>query len=48
MTTVCPVGSVSFEMKRCPHGYIDVLYLDEDLRITRGNRGTIVIVERDS
>jgi len=39
-------SSVHFEMKRCPHGYIDILYLDEDLRITRGNRGTIVIVER--
>ncbi|CAB9519540.1 PAP_fibrillin [Seminavis robusta] len=38
--------SVSFEMKRCPHGYLDVMYLDEDLRITRGNRGTVVIVER--
>jgi hypothetical protein len=40
--------AVSFEMKRCPHGYIDILYLDEDLRITRGNRGTVVIVERDT
>lgn len=39
-------NSVSFEMGRCPHGFIDVLYLDEDLRITKGNRGTVVIVER--
>ena len=38
--------SVSFEMKRSPKGYIDVLYLDQDLRITRGNRGTIVVVQR--
>jgi PAP_fibrillin len=38
--------SFRFEMKRCPHGYIDVLYLDEDMRITRGNRGTVVILER--
>jgi hypothetical protein len=25
---------------------MDVLYLDEDLRITKGNRGTIVVAER--
>ena len=35
-----------FEMKRSPVGYIDVLYLDKDLRITKGNRGTLVVVER--
>jgi hypothetical protein len=39
-------SAVSFEMRRCPHGYVDIIYLDEDMRITRGNRGTIVIVER--
>lgn len=38
--------SASFEMNRSPRGYLDVLYLDEDLRITRGNRGTIIVVER--
>jgi PAP_fibrillin len=38
--------SVSFDMKRSPRGYLDILYLDEDLRITRGNRGTIIVVER--
>lgn len=38
--------SVSFQMKRCPHGYFDILYVDEDMRITKGNRGTVVIVER--
>lgn len=38
--------SASFAMGRCPHGYFDILYLDEDIRITRGNRGTVVIVER--
>uniref|UniRef100_A0A7S2MET0 Plastid lipid-associated protein/fibrillin conserved domain-containing protein n=1 Tax=Helicotheca tamesis TaxID=374047 RepID=A0A7S2MET0_9STRA len=35
-----------YEMKRPMKGYVDVLYLDEDLRITRGNYGSIVIVER--
>lgn len=38
--------SVCFDMKRSPKGYLDVLYLDEDIRITRGNRGTIIVVER--
>lgn len=35
-----------FEMKRSPVGYLDILYLDDDIRITKGNRGTIVVVER--
>jgi hypothetical protein len=38
--------SFHFGMKRSPAGHFEVLYLDEDLRITRGNRGTIVVVER--
>jgi hypothetical protein len=38
--------SFHFEMKRSPVGYLDILYLDEDLRITKGNRGTIVVAER--
>jgi PAP_fibrillin len=39
-------NSFHFGMQRSPVGYFDVLYLDGDLRITRGNRGTIVVVER--
>jgi hypothetical protein len=35
-----------FNMKRSPTGHIDVLFQDEDIRITKGNRGTIVVVER--
>jgi hypothetical protein len=35
-----------FDLKRSPVGYLDVLYLDGDLRITKGNRGTLVVVER--
>ncbi len=35
-----------YEMKRAPKGYLDILYVDEDLRITRGNRGTVIIVQR--
>ncbi|CAB9525759.1 PAP_fibrillin [Seminavis robusta] len=38
--------AVKFDMKRSPRGYLDVLYLDEDIRVTRGNRGTIIVVER--
>jgi hypothetical protein len=37
-----------FDMKRSPTGHMDILYLDEDLRITKGNRGTIVIAERSA
>ena len=40
--------SVRYEMKRRPKGHIDVLYLDEELRVTRGNRGTLIVVERMS
>jgi hypothetical protein len=40
--------SFHFDMKRSPVGYLDVLYLDEDLRITKGNRGTLVVVERSA
>ena len=39
-------NSFHFNMKRSPTGHFDVLYLDEDIRITKGNRGTVVVVER--
>mmetsp|Transcript_28135 Transcript_28135/g.59212 ORF Transcript_28135/g.59212 Transcript_28135/m.59212 type:complete len:329 (+) Transcript_28135:96-1082(+) len=35
-----------FDMKRPPKGFFDVLYLDDDMRITKGNRGTISVLER--
>ena len=38
--------SVNFQMKRSPRGHLDLLYLSERLRITKGNRGTLVVVER--
>ena len=34
-------------MKRVIHGYFDILFLDEDMRITKGNRGSIVIMTRE-
>lgn len=37
-----------FDMKRPPKGFFDVLYLDDDMRITKGNRGTITVLERIS
>lgn len=39
-------GSLSYSMSRAPRGFLEVLYLDEELRITRGNRGSVVIAER--
>jgi len=44
---LAPDGVVSFQMKRPPHGYTDILYLDDKLRVTRGNRGSIVAVVRE-
>lgn len=39
-------GELSYEMTRSPKGWFDILYLDEDMRVTRGNRGSIVVVTR--
>ena len=39
-------GAFSYEMTRAPKGHLDVLFHDEELRVTRGNRGSIVIAER--
>lgn len=39
-------NSFRLEFQKPFHGHFDVLYLDNELRVTRGNRGTIVVVER--
>jgi hypothetical protein len=39
-------GAVSYEMTRPPVGHLDIMYLDEDLRITKGNRETIIVAAR--
>lgn len=36
----------TYSIARPIAGHLDMLYLDEDLRISKGNRGTIVVVER--
>ena len=38
--------AMSYQMTKAPKGHLDVLYLDDELRITRGNRGSLVICER--
>jgi len=45
--SVADDGTVSFKMNRPPHGYTDILYIDDKLRVTRGNRGSIVAVTRE-
>ena len=38
--------SQTYKIERPYNGHLDILYIDEDLRITKGNRGSIVVVER--
>lgn len=35
-----PIGTFS------PSGYIDTLYLDEDLRVSKGDKGSIFVARR--
>lgn len=40
-------GRVSFKMQKSPKGKHEILYLDEELRITKGRqRGTVLVCER--
>merc|ERR1712176_293962 len=39
-------GKMTYKMKKAPLGHLDILYLDDELRITRGNKGSVVIAER--
>lgn len=48
VTPTDAADSFRFEMKRAPKGWLDVLYLDEEMRITKGNRGSYVVVEKGS
>jgi len=44
--SVKPDGSMAFEMQRSPKGYLDILYNDNEMRITKGNRGSIIVATR--
>ncbi len=39
-------GQIEFKMTRSPNGKLDVLFLDNELRITRGQKETVLICER--
>eukprot|EP00968_Pinguiococcus_pyrenoidosus_P008924 scaffold667_cov262-Pinguiococcus_pyrenoidosus.AAC.5 len=39
-------GTLFYEVQRPPAGYLDILFLDDTMRVTRGNKGSIVVVER--
>lgn len=39
-------GEVAFIMNRSPKGRLEILYLDEEMRITRGEKGTVLVCER--
>ncbi|MEM8672493.1 MAG: PAP/fibrillin family protein [Cyanobacteria bacterium P01_G01_bin.67] len=39
-------GTRTFAIKKSPKGRLQLLYLDEELRITKGNRGTILVCQR--
>jgi hypothetical protein len=39
-------GRSEFQMKRSPKGSLEILYLDDELRITKGEKGTVLVCER--
>lgn len=39
-------GRVTFDMARSPKGRLEILYLDHNLRITRGQRETVLVCAR--
>ena len=39
-------GKQSFPIKKSPKGLLNLLYLDEELRITKGNRETVLVCQR--
>jgi hypothetical protein len=44
---IAPItGKRAFTMKKSPKGLLKVLYLDDELRITRGNRETVLVCQR--
>lgn len=41
-----PSGELSYEMKRSPKASVDVLYLDDEMKVTRGMKGGLVVATR--
>lgn len=41
-------GKKSFAIKQSPQGKLKLIYLDEELRITQGNRETVLVCQRES
>ena len=41
-------GEVMFKMQRSPKGKLQILYLDEEMRITKGGRGTVLVCDRQN
>jgi hypothetical protein len=41
-------GRQTFAMNKSPKGKLKLLYLDEELRITKGNRETVLICKRQN
>ena len=39
-------GELSYEMRRSPSGALDVIFIDDDMRVTRGNKGAVTVVTR--
>ncbi|WP_036484773.1 PAP/fibrillin family protein [Myxosarcina sp. GI1] len=39
-------GTRAFKMNKSPKGKLQILYLDEELRITKGNRETVLVCQR--
>lgn len=40
-------GKKSFAIKKSPKGILKLLYLDEELRITKGNKETVLVCQRE-
>ena len=39
-------GELSYEMRRSPSATLDVIYIDDEMRVTRGNKGAVVVATR--
>ena len=39
-------GRIAYSMTRAPKGTVKLLYLDDEMRVTVGNAGSVVVAER--